>query len=228
MKMIKETGRGHGASDPAYPDPGSALLLREMNHRVLNEVAAALAAIRLACGRRGRQPDGRLMDRAIERLEGFGETIRILGTPLDRRVDVKHLLDRLCSALLSARGEGGRARLVFDSSPLVVERSLARVVLLVANELVTNALKHALSRGGSLLVRLEVLASSLVLSVIDDGPGLGAGEASLTSGTRLGGSIVGELVRGAGGSLDCDSGLGGTTIHVILPLAPGDRVFSGD
>lgn len=112
----------------------------------------------------------------------------------------------------------GPQRVLLDLGPIIVDGEIARRLAMIAHEILTNALKHAFRHsGGSLEVRLEMLIDSVVLSIIDDGPGLGPGPSSLTAGKRLGGRIVGDLVRASRGSMECDSGPNGTAVHVMLP-----------
>lgn len=197
------------------------LMLEEHLHRTANEVASALAAFRLATAK-GSRPGARpMLEAAIERLEGFGECTRLLGAPAARCADAAAQVERVCRAVVRGRTARRPRRVTLALRSVVVEGETARRLALVTHELVTNALKHAVSEGGELEVRLERLGSYVVLSVIDDGPGLGSGGGSLTSGTRLGGRIVGELVRTAGGSMDCDTGPSGTAIHVTLPINDG-------
>lgn len=211
--------RGHyGGGDLERLASEDRLMLDEHLHRTANEVASALAALRLASARRSRVNARLMMEAAIERLEGFGECARLLGSPPGRCADAADQIEKVCRAVVRGRAARGPRRVTLALRSVVVDGDTARRLALVTHELVTNALKHAVNGRGTLEVRLELLASNVVLSVIDDGPGLGSGSGSLTSGTRLGGRIVGELVRSAGGSMDCDTGPGGTAIHVMLPV----------
>ena len=119
----------------------------------------------------------------------------------------------------------------------------------VLMNLVDNALKYG-HEGGSVLVEARVddgleagpggdngatQASSLVISVADDGPGIpaeeldkifeefqrgGHGADRKTKGAGLGLAIVSRLVRLLGGSVSVDSTVGeGSTFHLRFPLA---------
>lgn len=195
------------------------LMLDEHLHRTANEATAALAALRRISRPGTSQASAHAMlAAAIERLEGFGESSRLLGKPMGEPVDAGLHLARVCHAVVRGRPLPQTSRLMLDLVNVEVNGETARCLGLVAHELITNALKYALVDGGSLEVRLQSLEPDLLLSIIDEGPGLGSGAGSLTSGTRLGGKIVGELVRRAGGSMDCDTGPNGTAIHVLLPM----------
>lgn len=214
-----EVARVSMSGEPLVPRSLDRLLLDEANHRIANEVSAALAALRLASSAKGRRSGGQLIALAISRLEGFGECARILAGVTTAATDAGHLIEQLCRAMLRARVGKLPARVILDLSPVVVNGELARRTAMIAYELITNSLKYAFPvAGGELEIRLKVLADNLVLTVIDDGPGLSKDNASITSGKRLGGRIVGEIVRACSGCIECESSLEGTTVHVLLPL----------
>jgi signal transduction histidine kinase len=118
-----------------------------------------------------------------------------------------------------------------DDLPRVVVGH-AELLQVVMNLVVNSA--HALgSRGGRLEVRAAPGggASSVVLSVADDGPGIdpsilprlfraGVTTRAAHGGTGLGLSIVKRIVDRHGGAIDVDSGPGrGARFHVSLPAA---------
>lgn len=193
------------------------LLLEEANHRVLNELACAIGALRLVRSARGSRTRWRLLGEAIERLEAFAAAQRLLSGPTPGSVNVSRRLEDLCRALVAAR-PGVRAASVRMHVPdLWVDGATARRILLVAAELVANALRHALAgRAGVLEVSVSLDGTDAVLVVADDGPGLAAGSAA--AGTGLGTPIVRELVARGEGALSCDSGPRGTAWRVALPL----------
>lgn len=207
--------------DAVAPRTLDRLLLDEANHRIANEVASALAALRLAQSAKGQRARSQMIDMAIDRLEGFGECSRMLAGMTSVQTDAGALIERMCRAMMRSRVGSGPQRVLLDLGPVMVDGETARRIAMIAHEILTNALKHAFRHaGGSLEVRLETLIDSVVLSIVDDGPGLGPGPSSLTAGKRLGGRIVGDLVRASCGSMECDTGPHGTAVHVMLPKRP--------
>lgn len=208
------------ARSPAVSE--EALLLREAHHRTANEIAAAIAAMRLASSSRCARARPDLLAAAIGRLEGFGTAHAILGHRVGA-VDLACDLDRLCAALLSARPVMAGGTLDIECDPGRVEAALGRRVLLVTAELVANAVRHVLvPRGGRVMVRLRIAPTRLDLLVADDGPGMSA--ATSTSGTGLGSGLVRELVANGGGAIEMRSGVGGTAVAVSFPVAPAPAV----
>jgi two-component sensor histidine kinase len=105
-----------------------------------------------------------------------------------------------------------------DMAETIVDGDTARRVMMIAAELVQNAICHALeNRRGTLGIVLRHDDREVRLAVIDDGPGIRAG--AETRGSGMGRHIVAELVRRGGGELKCESGPRGTSIRVSMPRA---------
>ena len=194
-----------------------ALLLHEVCHRTANEVASAAAALHLA---KASVTGGglRMLERAMERLEAFGELNRVLARPVLPRLNVSHELTAVCRAIASGATCASESVVSLHVPELWVAGDTARRLVLVAAELMANAVRHALDgRAGRLDVSLEVVEDDVVLEVRDDGPGMRAAVA--TRGSGLGRGIVAQLVDRARGTVAVDSGPAGTTVRVALPLA---------
>lgn len=193
-------------------------LLAESNHRVANEIAAALAALRLVRAAKGSTSRWRLLGDAIDRLEAFAETHRhFAATPGEgTRVDIGSELVSLCSALAVARRSSSGSTMSLDLPTIFVDGGTARCVALIANELVTNAIKYGLAgRAGLLIVSLSDDGTNLNLLVSDDGQGITPDAAADREG--LGSGIVAELVRRSGGELTLITGSTGTSYRVSIP-----------
>ena len=93
-------------------------------------------------------------------------------------------------------------------------------VALIANELVTNAAKHAFPdrRNGQIRVRVaRPDANTLSISVCDNGIGLPP-EFDFTKSRRLGMRVVTTLARQLGGSITQQVGVDGTEFTLLVPL----------
>jgi two-component system OmpR family sensor kinase len=153
------------------------------------------------------------------------------GRPLEQRpVDLSVLA---ADAVLDAQAVApDRAVGVEAAGGVVVQGDERRLRQVVAN-LVGNALVHA--PGATVTVRVDRTATTAVLEVADDGPGMAPEDAEKAfdrfyradgsrqrhhGGSGLGLSIVDATVRAHGGRAAIDSQLGrGTTVRVELPLA---------
>lgn len=203
---------------------GAWLLLAELNHRIGNELQAALSALRLAKRGLGSAGDpARLLEDAVVRLENFGDLQKIL----DRRRGQRPLaqrLEALCRAtsLSKATPLGIHISLTLDD--VIVDEDSAWTICVVASELMTNAFKHAFSgvAGGVVEVRLQQDAESVLLAVADNGVGLSCRSAEvIQQSPGFGSSIVTQLAERLGGVITRVGGPAGTSVTLRVPTARG-------
>lgn len=150
-----------------------ALLLAELSHRVRNEVSASIAAMWLSLSRNA--PAGRddMVRAAIGRLEGFGELLGVMTVSPGDAVDLGPLLERMCQGLARGRVGLDRTAISVDAGEVVVAGAVAQRILMIAHELIHNAMRHALEgRRGLLAIVLRADSRSIRLAVVDDGPGV--------------------------------------------------------
>jgi two-component sensor histidine kinase len=206
------SARDHGTLRDPTED---ALLLRELCHRTSGEVAAALAALRLVAGYEPPGPRHYLVEQAIWRLQGFGELNRLLGRAVRRRLDVAPCLSDVCVASGTGRSAAGASRIDLDLGCAWMEGSAARRLLLVAAELVANAIRQALQdRAGRLRVVLRADAGLVTLVVEDDGPGP---RLLASDHDDLGRSLAVDLVGRSAGTITMVTGRRGTRVTVAVP-----------
>jgi two-component sensor histidine kinase len=130
-------------------------------------------------------------------------------------IDFRQYVHELCTALAEAALPAAGVALRCHCDEAHMPRARAIAVGLVANELITNAIKHAFPDGreGEIDVRFDKTDSGWCLSVRDNGVGLPA-----TGKRGLGTGLIEEFVRQAGGSLAMESD-GGTNARLSLPPA---------
>lgn len=212
------------AAVPQLSDEG--LLFAELSHRVRNEVCASIAAMHLSLSRKCTLGREGMVRAAIGRLEGFSEVLGVMSVPPGATVSLRPALERMCEGLVRGRIELEQAMVSVDATDVRVTGDVAQRFLMVAHELVHNAIRHALDgRRGLLAVVLRGNAREVRLAVIDDGPGIrrsaGAG------GSGMGSPIVAELVRRGGGTIEVRSSADGTKVRVRMPGTPHATVLEG-
>jgi PAS domain S-box-containing protein len=167
------------------------MLLKELQHRVKNNLQLITALIRLDA-RTQRNGDTVNLDRLAGRIEslqllyqdlsadGFGQTI-----------ELGHYLSQIASAVMHTYAvDGIRLDLKVDHAPVSI--NIAMPVGLLVNELLTNAFKYAFNGrgGGTLTVRcLHEDENNYRVVVADDGIGLPEGTTWPVPG-KLGALIV--------------------------------------
>ena len=176
-------------------------LLHELSHRVKNNFQMVGAILEMQ-SREVADPDlqGQFRE-AIGRIRALATIHERLyrKASFDGLVDIGDAIGELCGAI----GVASSREVAIDlrAVPLELPEDRATPLLLVANELVSNACKHAFPDGrpGTISVSLETPGSGgVVLTVADDGIGLPQG---FRDKGRLGLRLVGELVGQLDGAL---------------------------
>jgi two-component sensor histidine kinase len=174
------------------------LLLKELQHRVKNNLQLITALIRLDA-RGQRKDDAVNLDRLAGRIESLQLLYRDLSTDgLGQAVDLGHYLSQIASAVMHTYAvDGIRLDIKVDYALLSV--NVAMPVGLLVNELLTNAFKYAFvgRDGGTLTIRcLHEKEDTYRIVVGDDGVGLPAGTTWPVPG-KLGALILQSLSENA-------------------------------
>jgi two-component sensor histidine kinase len=205
-------------------DVGPWLLLAEFNHRVRNELMAALSALRVAQrgGRAGVEP-AVFLDQAVERLENFSRIHHILDRGQDHG-SLRQRLEALCRAVAQSRGATDGIHVVLSAENVQADEETAWTVCVAASELMTNAFRHAFhqTRGGVVGVSLREEREWILLTIADNGLGFAPRDLRpKVPGPGLGSAIVAELAERLGGCVSLCSGPAGSAVTVKVPA---DRV----
>jgi PAS domain S-box-containing protein len=148
------------------------VLLNELNHRVKNNMQM-LQILLEAGARRARSPDAReVLEEASGRVIAMAAAQRVLYTTHDAaRFNARDFLGAVCETVKQTFP----AELVIDHEADAVQlpNDAAMPLALIANELLTNAVKYGLNGqdAGTIRVRLKQEDNSLLFYVEDDGPG---------------------------------------------------------
>ncbi|MEP7122909.1 MAG: PAS domain S-box protein [Byssovorax sp.] len=194
------------------------ILLKEVHHRVKNNLQVISSLLNIEAGRMV-HPEAiaafRKSQTRVRSIAAFHEGA-YQATDL-AHVDMGRYLDDLVRGVRStygALGEGVRATV--DAASVVLGADLAIPCGLIANELITNAFKHAFPDGhGTVGVTLSQRDGELVLRVVDDGVGLPQGF-DLASLTSLGLQLVQTLSEQIRGALRVDRGDPGAAFTVTF------------
>ncbi len=173
------------------------LLLKELQHRVKNNLQLITALIRLDA-RGQRRGDAVNLDRLAGRIESLQLLYRDLSTDgLGQAVDLGHYLSQIASAVMHTYAvDGIRLDIKVDYALLPVD--VAMPVGLLVNELLTNALKYAFAGrdSGTITLRSLVDETGCRVSIADDGVGMARGAIWPKPG-RLGALIIESLRENA-------------------------------
>jgi two-component sensor histidine kinase len=190
--------------------------IREIHHRVKNNLQTVAALLRLQ-GRRSGAPEARAaLEEAERRVGSIALVHETLSRSFDETVDFDDIADRLLRGVLDVSAAGVRAERIGSFGAL--SGAIATPLAMVLTELIQNAVQHAFAlRGGRVTIAVNRIRGRLRLRVSDDGVGLPAGFSPTDS---LGLSIVSTLVESElGGRLEFHSRPeAGTTVVMELTL----------
>jgi two-component system, sensor histidine kinase PdtaS len=195
------------------------MLAQEFEHRVINGLQLIASVLSVQSRTMATQEARTQLSVAARRVVALGivhHRLRLPNQPTN--VEFKEFLFGLCGDLsgLLFQNQTDHA-IVVEGTKVEIPSSLASPLGLIANELITNSVKHA---SGDITVRIEKSATATYsLSVLDDGPGLSAGfEADKSKG--LGMKLVLWLVKQIGGDLQIISRDGDHRACFIVTFCP--------
>jgi two-component sensor histidine kinase len=192
------------------------LLFRELQHRVGNDFAIVGSLLDLQRQRSDNPETRSALDSARGRIDSIARIHRqIYAAPDSVNIDLRHYLQELCASLSEAVLPTGIS-LKCECDPVMMPRERTLSLGLAANELITNAIKHAFPGGkeGAIHLRFARAAAGWQLSIQDNGIGTVAG--SKKSG--LGTGLISQFVRQAEGKLRVEN-RDGTLAVIDLPLS---------
>jgi two-component sensor histidine kinase len=196
------------------------VLLKEVHHRVKNNLAVIASLLQLqASSRSDNDALGEALRESQSRVESMALIHELLFDNDAGEVDLAKHASLLLTRLLHAYGvDPARVSGYVKLEPLPLRMDRAIPAALILNELISNALKHAFPGGRSGSIRIEGgrTADGLVtLEVHDDGDGIPEGREPQRPGS-LGMEIVRILTRQLKGAFDLDRA-GGTTFRLSFP-----------
>ncbi len=201
--------------------------IREIHHRVKNNLATVAALLRLQA-RRMEVPEARAaLEEAMRRVATISLVHESLSQTLDESVELDDMLKR--ALRLAADVASTRAQISTRQSGSfgLVPAQDATPLALVLTELVTNAVEHGFpgQESGTVSIDVEREDSSLRVVVADDGVGMrdGIDELGRASRSGLGSQIVKTLVvNELRGTIDWLPREGGGTQVVLQVQLRGD------
>lgn len=205
-------------------------LLREVHHRVKNNLQVVHSLLRLESGR-NLEPTARTV---LRDMQGRIQSMALLHESLYRSrsfaaVDLGAYLRQVSTQAMRANAaKPGAVRLELDLASVQIGLDQAAPCGLVVNELLSNCLKHAFPDEHSGTVRVELQAvdgsPQLRLRVSDDGVGLPV-DFEARRASALGLQLVADLTTQLHGTLSSGSAPGAWvelrfTPQVVEPVAP--------
>ena len=219
MARAVETAEDRDAETTALHDKD--MLLKELQHRVKNNLQMITALIRLEA----RNLTDANRSEGFSRLAGRINALAVLYDALspdktDNQVDLGAYLGHIASAVMQAHAvEGVRLDTKIDTWPVSI--NVAMPAGLVVNEVLTNALKHAFvgREGGIIELHSLIDDDGCHITVADDGIGLPEGSCWPQPG-KLSAIIVQSLKQNAAAKVTVESTPGkGVAVTIFFARA---------
>jgi DNA-binding response OmpR family regulator len=199
-----------------------ALLLRELDHRVRNNLAVITGLITME---RNRKPP-RAAEVGLDSLESRMRSFILVHEALRRQnykgVPIRETTEKLAQRLRSAWDVGGHIDIQFEGDSPILEEKQGFATSLILNELITNAFRHGFSHGQEGVLRISIRQGDgkVRVEVRDNGVGTRLERKSDLVGS--GRSIVNALATDElEGRFEFHSDEQGTIAAVEFPQAPG-------
>lgn len=197
-----------------------AVLLKEIHHRVKNNLQVLSSLFYLQAQRTEQESVRKLLDESRSRLQ----SIALIHEKLYRSeqlasIDFGDYLRDLTASVRSAVGVQAPNVIVrVDAHDVFLDIDRAIPCALIVNELVSNAMKHAFPNGrpGEIRVDVRAVDSELQLEVSDDGIGFPPA-LDFQKVTTLGLQLVASLTEQLGGTEELVRGEG-TTFRIRFPI----------
>lgn len=193
-------------------------LLREVNHRVKNSLQLVSSLLTLQTlslpdeGVRVHFQDARSRIEAIARVHN-----RLYQADQFQTIEFGTYLNELCEDLARASGGESMCDIVVRSEVIDLPIDHAAPLGLIANELITNAVKHRGSGPARVTVTFRREGDDLSLTVSDRGPGLPS-NFDIRKSRSLGMRLISSLASQIRASVDIDTTPQGTTFRIELPV----------
>jgi PAS domain S-box-containing protein len=219
VALIDVTQRQRGQRDELARELREKdMLLREIQHRVKNNLQLITALIRIDA-RNHRNGDAVDLDRLAGRIESLQILYRDLSADgFGNTVDLGHYLSEIASSVMHTFAvDGIRLDLKVDVSPASI--NVAMPVGLLVNELLTNSFKYAFKGRGKGTITVRCILedeTTYRIVVADDGVGMREGTIWPRSG-KLGALILQTLRENTGTEFALETAPGNgvkATIHV--------------
>jgi two-component sensor histidine kinase len=206
------------------PNPDGSLLLRELNHRIKNELTSTIYAV----SAKAVQSDSVAVKAAlldvVDLLHQCADVHRALHIPDQGRLtDAARYLQQLCFAVTKYRLDRLAIRVLFSADDLRLEGERCWKLGLIVSELLTNVARHARFDARHPQLRVELaLAGHVVRCMVSDN---GSAPEPVRRGRGL--AIIGELASSLGGRVHTSCAAGGSSFLLTFPLTEAEQRAAG-
>jgi two-component sensor histidine kinase len=202
------------------PNPDGSLFLRELNHRIRNELTSAICAVSAKAVQSDNVAVKAVLLDVVDLLHQCADVHRALRMPDQGRLtDAARYLQRLCFSITKHRLDRLAIRVLFSADDLQLEGERCWKLGLIVSELLTNVARHAQfdARHPELRVELMLVGNLVKCRVSDNGSAF----EPIRRGQGL--TIIGELANSLGGRCAAE----GSSFLLTFSLTKAEQRASG-
>lgn len=182
-----------------------ALLLRELNHRVKNNLQMVASLLNLHARQLKGHPAAEALMAGKYRVEAL--TLihqKLYRDDIDTKIDIKDYIEELSQNLIMNFGQQFTLELNLNSLIMKIDKAIP--LGLIINELVTNSLKYgAIDNNFPILqIAIENQEQNVNITIADNGTGLPE-HFDFRQSNSFGLKLVHSLTKQLGGTIDCNS-----------------------
>ena len=206
------------------PDPDGSLLLRELNHRVNNELTSTICTISAKAVKSDDAAVKAALLDVVELLHGYADVHKALRMPDPGHLtDAARYLQHLCFSITKYRRDRLSIRLLCSADDLRLEGERCWKLGLIVSELLTNVARHARfdDRHPEAKVKL-LLAGNVARCAVSDN---GSASDIIVRGRGL--TIVGGLASSLGGRVHVSCAAEGSSFLLTFPLTKSEQRAAG-
>tara|TARA_R110001606_G_scaffold26447_6_gene85411 strand:+ start:10796 stop:11836 length:1041 start_codon:yes stop_codon:yes gene_type:complete len=196
------------------------MLLREVDHRVKNNLAILTSLLRLQQHETENEDAKLALEKAAGRVLSLSKAYENLHYGIDNIAVVQfdQFIEQLCEEVGNALALEGGVVIRIDTMACKLSRDRASAMGLLINEVVTNAVKHAFKgrESGVIAISLTGDDEQAILSIEDDGIGLPEDVRDGAQGRRF----LDAFAATAKAGLECETGNEGTRYIATLRDLP--------
>lgn len=202
-----------------------SVLLRELHHRVKNNLATVAGILSLQRRRTKSLEVRNTLAESVNRVQGLAATHDLLAHEDVSEARVEDIARKIVGvANANLRPPETHITFAVEPCPIVISSRAVTILALVLNEMVSNAIKHGMAglREGKVTIRGFAEDEMVVVQVLDTGNGLGQWESGEEEGSEgLGLSLIKNLIGDIGGKfvLRRNKDEDGTIAEIRFPLA---------
>tara|TARA_R110002020_G_scaffold83397_2_gene207348 strand:- start:259492 stop:260151 length:660 start_codon:yes stop_codon:yes gene_type:complete len=193
------------------------VLLHEADHRIKNSLQIASSLMQAEARRSGDDDLRDALVSAASRIQAISMVHDALQASAgESQVDVRNLMEMMCEQMQGLCEGKAEMHLHFGDTPLNLPITFARPLMLLVNEIIVNALRHAFPADqlGQICVSIGRAGDDIIVAIKDDGVGLTVTESGHTG---FGTELMKMMTRQIGGKLSTDS-TSGTCFTLMAPL----------